>query len=145
MFTRAAHLFLAGLFVFSAILTAPPAALAASLKVGDLPPPKLGWHVKLGDYRGKIIIISFWASWCPPCRKELPILGEIQRQATRDRLVVFAVNWREDEERFWQIKSAFASHGVDLTLLSDKDGYIGRQYHVDAIPHMVIIGRDGRI
>ena len=145
MLRRAGHLFLVTLLAFSANLAARPDAAAADIRVGDIPPPKLGWHVKLSDYRGKIIIISFWASWCPPCRKELPVLGSIQQQATRDKLVVFAVDWREDEEKFWQIKSAFADHGVDLTLLSDEDGYIGHQYDVDSIPHMVIIGRDGRV
>lgn len=143
--TRAGHLFLATLLAFGAALTGRSAALASSLKVGDLPPPKLGSHVKLGDYRGKVVIITFWASWCSPCRKELPILGGIQRQATRERLVVFAVDWEEDEERFWEIERAFASDHVNLTLLSDENGYIGRQYGVNAIPHMVIIGRDGRI
>lgn len=143
--SRTSPLFLLTLLAVSANFTAPPDAVAATLKVGDMPPPKLGWHVKLSDYRGKIVIVTFWASWCSPCRKELPVLGSIQQQATRDKLVVFAVDWREDEQRFWQIKSAFAQHRVDLTLLSDDSGYIGHQYDVDAIPHMVIIGRDGRI
>lgn len=131
------------LLVLAANLAGGPAVLAATLKVGDLPPQKLTWQLKLSDYRGKIVIISFWASWCPPCRKELPILAAIQKQATRDKLVVFAVDSREDEDTFWQIRRALS--GLDLTLLSDSAGRIGRQYDVDVIPHMVIIGRDGRI
>lgn len=113
------------------------------LKVGDEAPPKLGWQTKLSEYRGKIVIVSFWASWCAPCRKELGVLAAIQKQATRDRLVVFSVNWKEDAVRFQQIRDALK--GVDLTLISDKYGSIGKQYGVRAIPHMVLIGRDGRI
>jgi thiol-disulfide isomerase/thioredoxin len=118
------------------------------LHVGDMPPDKLGRtaggeQVKLSNYRGKVVIVSFWATWCGPCRKELPVLAGIQKQATRDRLVAFAVNWKEDQERFRDVVRAMKS--VDLNLVSDSQGYYGREYGVDAIPHMVIIGRDGRI
>ena len=129
--------------VLGCLFVTPSGQAAVNLKVGDEPPPKLAWHAKLSDYRGKIVIVSFWASWCPPCRKELGVLAEIQKQATRDRVVVFAVNFREDARRFREITRALKN--VDLTLISDDDGYIGRQYGVQGIPHMVIIGRDGRI
>src|SRR5579862_4918763 len=129
--------------VLGGLFVTPSAQAAVNLKVGDEPPPKLAWHAKLSDYRGKIVIVSFWASWCPPCRKELGVLAGIQKQATRDRVVVFAVNFREDARRFREITQALKN--VDLTLISDDDGYIGRQYGVQGIPHMVIIGRDGRI
>jgi thiol-disulfide isomerase/thioredoxin len=125
------------------LLAAAPGHAADKLKVGDMPPQRLGRHVKLDDYRGKIVIISFWASWCPPCRKELAVLAQLQKVATRDKLVIFAVNWRQDPETFWKIQRVLRS--IDLTLLSDSEGYIGNEYDVDAIPHMVIVGRDGRI
>jgi len=119
------------------------APAAPSLKVGDQPPPRLGWNVNLNDYRGKIVIVSFWASRCSPCRKELGVLASIHKQATRDKVVVFSVNWQESVERFRELKRALKD--VDLTLISDDRGYWGKQYGVRAIPHMVIIGRDGRM
>ena len=72
-----------GLFGYA--LLAFPAYAKHPLQVGDVPPDNLGrastgGKVKLGDYRGKIVIISFWASWCPPCRKELPVLAAIQKK-----------------------------------------------------------------
>ncbi|HEY7887657.1 MAG TPA: TlpA disulfide reductase family protein [Steroidobacteraceae bacterium] len=124
------------------MLGAVPGYAYEKLKVGDTPPP-LGRSVNLRDYRGKIVIISFWASWCPPCRKEMSMLARLQAAATRDKLVIFAVNWQEDPEVFWKIQRAL--RGVDLTLVSDSSGNIGSKYDVDSIPHMVIVGRDGRI
>lgn len=118
------------------------------LAVGDLPPEKLGWavsgeRVNLSAYRGRVVIVSFWASWCPPCRKEMSALMALQRNVSRNELVVLAVNWQESHERFVYIKKILKD--VDLTLISDESGHLGRQYDVDSIPHMVMIGRDGRI
>jgi thiol-disulfide isomerase/thioredoxin len=123
------------------LLTHSVSGAAPELKVGELPPPTLNWHTKLSDYRGKIVIVSFWASWCPPCRKEIIVLGQIQKHATRDKLVVLSVNWQENAQRFRDSQRQLREHGVDLTLISDEDGFIGRKYGVNAIPHMVIIGR----
>jgi thiol-disulfide isomerase/thioredoxin len=128
--------------VLGCLLVAPPLQAAEKLQVGDLPPQKLGF-TKLGDYRGKIVIVSFWASWCSPCRKELEVLASIQKHATRDRVAIFSVNWKESSDRFIEIEHVL--HGIDLTLISDETGYLGREYGVKAIPNMIIIGRDGRI
>lgn len=133
------------------ILCAMPANAAKPTgpTVGDAPPvdelgkDTSGNRIHLSDYRGKIVIISFWASWCGPCRKELPVLAAIQKSGTRDKIAVFAVNWRESRDRFLQIKRALKTD--DLTLVSDESGRFGAKYGVDGIPHMVIIGRDGRI
>jgi thiol-disulfide isomerase/thioredoxin len=113
------------------------------LHVGDVPPPSLTSRLKLTDYRDKIVIVSFWASWCAPCRKEMTVLARIQQVATRDKVVVFAVNWKESPDRFREIRHAL--NGVDLALVSDPSGALGDKCDVDAIPHMVIIGRDGKI
>jgi thiol-disulfide isomerase/thioredoxin len=133
------------------ILWAMPASAAKPTgpKVGDAPPADdlgkdaSGNRIHLSDYRGKIVIISFWASWCGPCRKELPVLAAIQKSGTRDKIAVFAVNWQESRDRFLQIKRALKTD--DLTLVSDESGHYGAKYGVDGIPHMVIIGRDGRV
>ena len=144
MSSRSGQWLLSALLVFAMMAAAPTPVLARKLKVGDLPPSTL-WDVHLGDYRGKIVIISFWASWCPPCRKELPVLAAIQKAASRDKVAVFLVNWNDTEQRFKDVKGYLRQQNVDIKLLFDPSNYIGRNYDVTAIPHMIIIGRDGRI
>jgi thiol-disulfide isomerase/thioredoxin len=113
------------------------------LKVGDLPPQRLFRSVNLSDYRGRVVVMTFWASWCGPCRQEIPVLAGLQAEVARDRLEILAINWGEDWDKFHEIKRKLGN--VDLTLLSDSDGTLGKQFDVDSIPHMLIIGKDGRI
>lgn len=129
-------------------LTAP--ANASDLKTGDEAPNVFGRSstgevVRLGDYRGRIVVISFWATWCGPCRKEIPMLMALQEQATREKLVVLAVNWRQSYETFRGIKKYFKDRAPQVTLVSDEYGRAGEAYGVKGIPHMVIVGRDGKI
>jgi hypothetical protein len=73
----------------------------------------------------------------------MSVLTRLQKAATRNEVAVFAVNWREDYQRFSQIIRKLKD--IDLTLISDARGYHGEQYGVNAIPHMVILDREGRI
>jgi thiol-disulfide isomerase/thioredoxin len=138
--------------LYSLLLTASCAALAGvpELQVGDAPPDIFGKSsngdaIHLSDYRGKIVVISFWASWCGPCRKEQPLLVTMEKQATREKLIVLSVNWRQNYEQFREIKTIFKKMDTDVTLISDEDGKAGKAYGVRAIPHMIIVGRDGKI
>lgn len=144
MTKRLEHLLLSALLVFGVLIVSPTPVLARELKIGDLPPSTLS-DVHLSEYRGKIVIISFWASWCPPCRRELPVLAAIQKAATQERVAVLLVNWKDTEQGFRDVKKYLRKQGIDIKLLFDPSNYIGRNYDVNAIPHMIIIGRDGRI
>jgi thiol-disulfide isomerase/thioredoxin len=129
---------------FAALANAP------DLGVGDDPPNVFGRSstgevIRLSDYRGRIVVISFWATWCAPCRKEIPMLMALQEQATREKLVVLAVNWRQNYETFRGIKKYFKGRAPEVTLISDEYGRAGDAYGVKGIPHMVIVGRDGKI
>ena len=73
------------------------------------------------------------------------MLMALQEQATRERLVVLAVNWRQSYETFRGIKRYFKDKAPQVTLISDEYGRAGEAYGVKGIPHMVIVGRDGKI
>ena len=137
---------LACLTAFS--LAASVAHAEKKLAVGDEPPDVLGTdvggkRVKLSDYPGKILVVSFWASWCGPCKKELPILENLQRAASKYGVEVLAVNWKEDRQVIRTFKKM--SPALQMHLVSDASGLVGKSYGVTAIPHMLLIGRDGRI
>jgi peroxiredoxin len=99
--------------------------------------------VKLSSEQGKLVLLTFWASWCPPCRKELPVLEAVQRKLGPERAAVLAVSFRENDEgqvRAWAHRGAW-----QITLLEDPGGQVARAYAIHAIPHLFIIGPDGRI
>jgi thiol-disulfide isomerase/thioredoxin len=122
--------------------------LAEPYKAGDVPFDVVGktsdgTEVKVSDYKGKVVIVSFWASWCPPCRKELPVLSGIQKSATAQHLQVLSVNIDEDPKLFRKLKEALALG--DMILVSDAKHRVKRKYGVEGIPHMVIIDAEGKV
>jgi thiol-disulfide isomerase/thioredoxin len=100
-----------------------------------------GASAKVADYAGKVVVVSFWASWCAPCRKELPILEGLQREG-KGSIQVVAVNI-ESHDVF--VKAAKLLGELHVLLVNDRGSRSQNAYAVKGIPHMVIIGRDGRI
>lgn len=100
-----------------------------------------GDRAKVSDYPGKVVVISFWASWCSPCRKELPILEGLQVQG-KGNIQVIAVNI---EKRDVFQKAAKLLSELHLMLVNDRNDRSPSVYGVKSIPQMVIIGKDGRI
>jgi thiol-disulfide isomerase/thioredoxin len=123
------------------------AALAAHVPgVGDVAPSFLGrtldgHTISLGSYSGKVVVISFWATWCPPCRAELPILDNIQK-AGKGYIQVIAIN-TESRDVFRRAAKILA--GYQLLLTNDVDNRGFKSYGGVGLPHLVVIGKDGRI
>ncbi|KRG68818.1 TlpA family protein disulfide reductase [Pseudoxanthomonas dokdonensis] len=116
-------------------------------QAGEIPPQDLGkqWRgeaINLADYRGKVVIVTFWASWCGPCRKELPVLSHFQKTVGRDALQVFAVNFKESREDFMAIAR---NRDLDLDYVHDRNGQVSDRYGVHALPNMFIIDQTGEI
>ena len=114
---------------------------------GDKAPAALGTTLdgtvlETGGYRGKVLVVTFWASWCGPCLKELPMLEGLQRTVGKERLQVVAVNI-EDRDVFRRVARKLES--FTLTVAHDERKRGSDAYGVNGIPHMVIVGRDGAI
>lgn len=113
----------------------PPAKLAADFELTNLD----GETVALTDFAGKSVMINFWATWCPPCLNELPM---IQDYADRhaDDFVVLAVNADEEHAKVAEFVSEF---GYDLVFLLDPGNVIGNAYRVMGLPTSIFIDEDG--
>ncbi|MEO8384088.1 MAG: TlpA disulfide reductase family protein, partial [Betaproteobacteria bacterium] len=97
--------------------------------------------IETTQYAGKVLVVTFWASWCGPCRAELPILENLQR-AAKGSVQVVAVNI-EERDTFRAVARALAP--LTLTITNDPRQQHHDAYGVKGIPHMVIIGKDGKI
>jgi thiol-disulfide isomerase/thioredoxin len=116
--------------------------------VGSTPPDVFGNDrdcdpVRLGDHAGKVVIITFWASWCGPCLRELPVLDKIRRTVGGEHLEVIAVNFGESRQDFTRIVRGLP--GSPITWVHDRRGKASERYGVKALPNMFILDREGRI
>jgi thiol-disulfide isomerase/thioredoxin len=102
-----------------------------------------GEDVSLSSQHGKVVILTFWASWCPPCKREIPILEGAQRAVGKDRLMVYAVSFRDTEAALAAIKKPAA--GWQINVMTDRGAHVASLYSVRKIPHLFMIGRDGKI
>lgn len=118
------------------------------LEIGSIPPQKLGVDsegnkLNLEDMKGKLVIITFWASWCPPCLKELPVLERIQNKVGTENIKVIAINFKESRKQYWYIKKKLKD--LTLTLSHDKKGFLARKYGVNTLPNLFIIDQEGKL
>jgi thiol-disulfide isomerase/thioredoxin len=126
---------------------AAPASAGTAPAMGELAPTLLGKDgrkdVDLSAYRGKIVIVTFWASWCGYCRKELPALNALQEQAGDQWLKVVAVNVEDSTEDYRAMTRQM--HDYKLLLTRDRDGSIAATYDVRSYPNLWIIDPQGRV
>ena len=140
---------LAGLFAAAAIGAEPAAKHERpSLPVGSVPEDELGKDLKgnkirISDYHGKVVIVSFWASWCGPCKKELPVLAGVVTRVGPDHLQVLAINYRDQIEPFKYVVKVLKDYPI--TFLRDANSKTAKKFDVEGIPRMIIIGRDGKV
>jgi peroxiredoxin len=105
-----------------------------------------GQTIRLSAQRGKVAVVTFWATWCAPCRNELPNLEKLQEYLGKDKLTILAVNFRDDDaETIARLRQDAKEAGWKLHLALDPGERIARAYGISTIPRMYIIGKDGRI
>jgi cytochrome c biogenesis protein CcmG, thiol:disulfide interchange protein DsbE len=96
----------------------------------------------LDRYRGQIVVLNLWATWCPPCREEMPALERLYREYRSKGLVVLGVDQGEGA----RVAASYArAHGVTYPILLDEDQEYGRAYAAVGLPTTIIVGRDGHI
>jgi len=102
-----------------------------------------GTKVELAAFKDqKVVVLDFWATWCPPCRISMPILERVTK-AYKDKGVVFyAVNQGESAET---VKAYLEKTGLSFPVVLDSEGEIGHKYGVTGIPKTVIVGKDGTV
>jgi len=101
-----------------------------------------GKKVSLDDLKGKLVILNFWATWCPPCRLEMPSMEKIYNEFKGEGLEVVAINFMEGPE---SIKAFLKENDLTFTVLMDKAGEISQSYGVHALPITFLIGRRGNV
>ena len=104
-----------------------------------------GGRVKLSSLKGHPVVISFWGTWCPPCREEFPALVTAQRTHRDDELIVLAVNQRDQELSTKDVEKFAAEFEVDFTVALDPRGRTRRSYRLVALPTTVFIDTTGMI
>jgi peroxiredoxin len=90
----------------------------------------------------KVTLVNFWATWCPPCRKEIPDLNRIYREFNKLGVEILAVNLQEDSEA---VKAFKRENKMEFPILLDSEGKVGGNYQVYYIPTTFVIDRSGRI
>ncbi|MCG6553731.1 MAG: redoxin domain-containing protein [Candidatus Magnetominusculus sp. LBB02] len=143
---RSKRVLLISAIVFTIILTAQPAG--ASDLVGQ-PAPDFtlqstdGSDVALSSYKGKVILLNFWATWCTPCRDEMPSMNKLYMKYKDKGLVIIAVS---TDDSIKAVERFLSTCHVDFPVLIDHGMKVSkRQYRINAQPATFLIGKDGKV
>ena len=96
---------------------------------------------RLSDYRGKVIIVNFWATWCPPCRAEMPSMQRAWEQLREEDIMMLAIDVGEDEDAIFEFT---ASYPVEFPLLLDTESSVSEAWKVKGLPTTFVVDQWGR-
>ena len=100
-----------------------------------------GKKVTLSELHGKIVLVNFWATWCPPCRVEMPDLDAIYGHFRSQGLVVLSITGEDP----MKVASSISGSGYRPTVLFDSGGQVGKQFHITGIPKSFVFDRNGKL
>ena len=101
-----------------------------------------GENLRLQEYRGKVVLINFWASWCGPCRQEMPILDRIHKRYEPAGFTVLGVNVEGELDKARKIADRL---DVSFPLLFDDGQQVSEDYDLKSMPYTVLVDRDGQV
>lgn len=129
------------IFAVCALASASLIASADAAPDFTLPSSK-GDNVRLAEQRGQVVMLNFWASWCGPCRKEMPLLDAMYQRYSSAGFVLYGVNVEEDNT---DAKKLLKELGVTFPVLFDSESKASSLYNVDAMPTTVVIDKKGQV
>ena len=134
------------LFLFDTSLAAGKQTLPALDKPIPAPDFKLkgedGKWYQLSDMRGKVVVINFWATWCPPCRYEMPALESLWQKVKDQNIIILGINVGEDADTIFEFTGTYP---VSFPLPMDIDGKVIEQYPIKGLPTTYVINPQGMV
>ncbi len=125
----------------------PVEAVASTVKVSEAAPDftlktLAGSNLRLEEYRGQVVLINFWASWCGPCRQEMPILDRLHQRYEDTGFAVWGINVEGEAEPAQKLVDKTK---VTFPVLIDAGQAVSELYELEAMPSTVVVDRDGRV
>jgi len=105
-------------------------------------PGENGKTYHLEDLRGQVVVVNFWATWCPPCRREMPSMQRMWNKIKGKGVTVLAINVGEDADTIFEF---LGSYPVNFPLLLDRDGSVVKRYPVTGLPTTYIVSPQGMV
>lgn len=128
-----------------------PTPAAAPVSVGlttGIPAPEIGLErldggtMRLSDLRGRVVLLNFWATWCAPCREEMPLLAQIYREYHDRGLEVLGINLTSHDD-LGEVRRFVEQFALPFPILLDHNGRAERDYRIFGVPTTVLVTREG--
>ncbi len=120
------------------------ARVRAGFPAPDFALPDLGGNLRrLSDFRGKVVLLNVWATWCAPCREEMPSMEQLHRALRNEEFAILAVSQDQDGAR--AVAPFVEEFGITFPVLIDPRGEVARKFGVTGYPETFIIDKDGKV
>ena len=131
-----------GIYIYSNLPATPSVAIGKPAPEFLLEDTK-GNKVSLSDFRGKVVMVNFWATWCPPCKEEMPSMERLNKIMANDDFVMLAINVEANGRSV--VPNFLKENPHNFTVLYDDEGSVQQQYGVFKFPESFIIRKDGTV